>query len=276
MEQNDEIAHQNEEYIVLNEELQESVTKIQDINIELQKATEKAKESDRLKSAFLANMSHEIRTPLNAILGFSSLIAFDNITKEEQSQYATLIENGGNHLLRIIDDVIDISKIESNQLLIHKEKFLLTTLFSEVEKTFEIESKSRLKDNLDFRCNWPKNIDEFILYTDLIRLRQVFINLLTNAFKFTSEGYIEYGVRRSTNQTITFYVSDSGIGIDFENQKLIFDRFIQGKSKKLHEGTGLGLSITQGIITLLGGEIWVESEEGKGSTFYFTLPRVQL
>ena len=176
-------------------------------------------------------------------------------------------------MLRIIDDVIDISKIESNQLKIHREEFSLASLFNEVEKTFIIEKEKRNRTNIDLRCVRPKKIHQIYLISDPIRIRQVFINLLSNSFKFTESGMIEFGVEKINRKKIVFYVTDTGSGIDKESLEIIFNRFMQGKSKKLREGTGLGLSITKGIIELLGGKIWVETEQGKGSTFRFTIPR---
>lgn len=241
-------------------------------NKELVKARQKAEESDALKSAFLANMSHEIRTPMNSIVGFSSLLADDETTEEKRKKYISFIQISSDHLLRLIDDIIDVAKIESNQLKIQKSKVALRPL---LENIYEHHSQSKLlyhKPGIQFRLDL-KNLELLEqITTDPFRLKQVFDNLITNAIKNTYEGRIDFGVHQITKSKITFYVSDTGIGIPQNFKEKIFTRFLQVESKIPKQGTGLGLSIIKGILTLLHGRIWLESEENKGSCFYFCLP----
>ena len=273
MQQNDEIAVQNEEYQTLNNELEESLKQIQLINIDLQKAMEKAEESDRLKSAFLANMSHEIRTPMNSILGFSGFLTDDSIDHESRKKYASLVENSGYYLLRLIDDIIDISKIESNQLDVWFERVKVNLVIDEIMAVAKNEAAKRKKKHIEiFNIN-NCEIDNLECITDKIRLNQILINLLTNALKYTQKGSITYGVNMVTENMIEFYVSDTGKGIENKNLELIFERFRQIETETYREGTGLGLSITRGLVRLLGGEIWVQSKVNEGSSFNFTIKR---
>ena len=241
-------------------------------NKELVKARQKAEESDALKSAFLANMSHEIRTPMNSIVGFSSLLADDGMTEETRKKYISFIQISSDHLLRLIDDIIDVAKIESNQLKIQKSQVALRPL---LENIYEHYAQSKLlghKPGIQFRLDL-KNLELLEqITTDPFRLKQVFDNLITNAIKNTYEGRIDFGVHQITKSKITFYVSDTGIGIPQNFKEKIFTRFLQVESKIPKQGTGLGLSIIKGILTLLHGRIWLESEENKGSCFYFCLP----
>ncbi|MCW0483850.1 PAS domain-containing sensor histidine kinase [Gaoshiqia sediminis] len=241
-------------------------------NKELEKAKMKAEESDALKSAFLANMSHEIRTPMNSIIGFSSLLAEDEVTEDKRKKYISFIQLSGEHLLRLIDDIIDVAKIESNQLKLQKSHVELRPL---LESIYEHHLQSKLlaqKPNLAFGLDM-KNLELMEqIYTDPVRLKQVFDNLITNAIKNTYEGRVDFGVHQITKSKITFYVSDTGIGIPPRFQETIFNRFLQIESKIPKQGTGLGLSIIKGILTLLHGRVWFDSEENKGSCFYFCLP----
>lgn len=251
-----------------NDELQNALNELQKSNNELQIATQKAKESDQLKSAFLANMSHEIRTPMNSIIGFSSLLAQPQIDEEKRIKYTEFIQKSGTHLLRIIDDIIDIAKIESNQLRIEKSYFSIVPF---MENTFDYHLQSNLlKSNttIKLRLNHALIKAPIIMFTDPIRLKQVFDNLLTNSIKNTNQGVIELGVHKVEKNSITFHVSDTGVGIPENYKKVIFKRFTQVDSKTLRAGTGLGLSIIKGITNLLEGKIWFESEEGVGTTFF--------
>ena len=268
-----ELRQQNEEFLVLNEELTESNSRIQKINEELNIAKEHAEESDRLKTAFLQNMSHEIRTPMNAIMGFSGLLKNEFDDKAKLDNYANIIKQRCNDLLEIINDILDIAKIESGQLSVTIEECSLNELFEELSAFF-IEYQNRInkpciKFNLQATCD-PSNS---IILSDKIKLKQIFINLISNAFKFTKSGQIEGGCKLDKNHNLLFYVSDTGIGIPLDKQQQVFERFIQ-----LHQGpdyniggTGLGLSIVKGLIQLLGGEIFLQSEPGKGTTFSFTI-----
>jgi len=230
---------------------------------------EKAKENDNLKSAFLANMSHEIRTPLNGIIGFTEILqdASAEFSPEEIEQYLAIIEKNGQVLLHLVNDIIDLSKIETGQLKINLQDVSLQEVISEVTSVFEAQVKQ--KGLLLISSFTDKQI---ILKTDYSRLVQILNNLIGNALKFTTKGSITVGCIIKDKRVI-LYVKDTGCGICNDAKEIIFDRFSQGKPVRdqLLGGTGLGLSITRGLIELLGGEIWLESEENKGSTFFFTL-----
>jgi len=241
---------------------------------DLEVAKKKAEEADRLKSSFLANMSHEIRTPLNAICGFSSLLNDDDLDRSTRQEFIDIITTNSTMLLRLIEDILDLSKIEVQQLTIHKEKFEVNSLMSDLFAIFSEEIKNQKIEGVELRCpklnqdNPPLN-----LYSDQFRIKQVLLNLLGNALKFCREGYIEFGYL-DQGEFLFFYVKDTGIGIPPSHQEMIFNRFIKIEDKKvMYRGTGLGLSISQSIVELLGGKIWVESVEGKGSTFSFKIPK---
>jgi PAS domain S-box-containing protein len=242
----------------------------------LKKAKKKAEESDNLKSAFLANMSHEIRTPMNGIIGFVNLLKEPDITPEEKKEFFGHIESCTNALLTLIDDIIDISKIESGQISIKITDFNLNELMSDIFKTFNGSIKSNRKDQVELIFNQPAlDTNHVIMRTDLHRLRQIITNLLSNAYKFTEKGTVELGYELKGEGFIKFYVKDTGIGIP-ENQKdVIFKRFGQANQSIYlsNKGTGLGLSISKNLVNMLGGNIWFESEMEKGSTFYFQIPQ---
>jgi PAS domain S-box-containing protein len=240
----------------------------------LREAKMKAEEADHLKSAFLANMSHEIRTPMNAILGFAELLQNEVISKEESKEFINIITNSSNNLLKLVDDIIDIAKIESGQIKIQKSKNEVNAFLNELAISF---SDSMKMSSLILKLNKQKHQHQLIIHTDEFRLRQIFNNLINNAIKFTNEGYIEIGYKIQKNDFVTFYVKDTGIGISDRNKHIIFDRFRQldDSSTRKTSGTGLGLTICKNLVNLLGGEIWMESELNKGSTFYFTIPFIQ-
>jgi PAS domain S-box-containing protein len=266
-EKNKEIEIRNQKYLQINEELVKT-------NIELVKAKEKAEESDRLKTSFLQNMSHEIRTPMNAIMGFSSLMVevFDNKSKLEK--YTKIINQRCSDLLGIINDLLDIAKIESGQLTLIIEEFKLDEIFSEI-KVFFTEYQQRLnKEHIKFIVNNSCVQSGLNLNTDKIKLKQILINLITNAFKFTDNGSIVVTCNLEGTNNIVFSVTDTGIGIPLEKQVSIFERFVQLDDGTTNNfgGTGLGLPIVKGLVNILKGNIWIESEPGKGSSFYFSLP----
>jgi PAS domain S-box-containing protein len=249
------------------------ITKIKETELELIKAKEKAEESDRLKTAFLQNMSHEIRTPMNAIMGFSDLLVknFDN--KAKLNKFSDIIGQRCNDLLEIINDILDIAKIESGQLSVNVAEFNLSDLFVELSAFF-VEYQKRIgKEHIKFVSQEFIDPSRNIIISDKIKLKQIFINLINNAFKFTDTGKIECGCKLDSNNNLLFYVSDTGIGIPENKQKAVFERFIQlhDGSRKNIGGTGLGLPIVKGLIELLGGEIFLESIHGKGSTFSFSI-----
>lgn len=221
-----------------------------------------AEESDRMKSAFIANMSHEIRTPLNAIVGFSTLMAQVE-TQEEKQEYLKIIESSNDFLLQLINDILDISKIESGKLEFIYTKFSLNDIFEPQEHAFTLRADSGVK------VIFENDGSNYSIISEKTRLTQVLTNFLSNAIKFTSSGSIRFGYKLSKNG-IHAYVTDTGTGIRKDAQATIFDRFV--KLDKFKQGTGLGLSICKTIITMLNGEIGVESEEGSGSTFWFTIP----
>lgn len=238
-------------------------------------AKEKALESDHLKSAFLANISHEIRTPMNGIIGFAELLKDNSLTADVRDQYVNVITKSSEQLLHIIDDIIDISKIEANQLKLNKIAVTVASLLKDLKLFFDNEKAQIGKHNVQLVVEFDPMLDEFVVYTDESRLRQVFMNLIYNALKFTDYGNVKFGFNLRTNdQVIEFFVKDSGIGIAPDQQANIFKRFRQLDDAHTRKfgGTGLGLAICEGLIKLLGGQIWVKSEQGKGSQFFFTIP----
>jgi len=237
---------------------------------ELIKAKEKAEESDRLKSAFLANMSHEIRTPMNGILGFAELLKAPDLTGEEQQQYIRIIKKSGDRMLNIINDIVDISKIESGQMKIFvtDTKINEQTEFIHTFFKYEVENKG-----IQLICRNGLPEEESIIRTDKEKLYAVLTNLVKNAIKFTSKGLIEFGYVKK-KKYLEFYIKDTGFGIPVDRVHAIFDRFVQADltDSRAFQGAGLGLSISKAYVEMLGGAIWVESREGVGSTFYFTIP----
>jgi PAS domain S-box-containing protein len=241
---------------------------------ELTQAKEKAEESDKLKTAFLASMSHEIRTPMNHIIGFLELLKDTELNQIEREEFLHIIRSSGNNLLRIIDDIIDIAKIETQQLAIDNEEVLLNKFLQDILYTYEDLISVEEKPDLSIQLKIPDNESPFEIITDPQRLQQILSNLLANAVKFTNSGHIVFGYNLKPNNRLQFFVTDTGIGIAKEKQELIFQRFRQldyGYTRA-YGGTGLGLAISKGLIEMLGGEIWVESEVDKGSTFFFTIP----
>jgi hypothetical protein len=241
---------------------------------ELIEAKEHAEESDRLKSAFLANMSHEIRTPLNSIIGFSELLGDDYFEEEQKKEFILNIIINGNNLLNIISDIVDISKIAAGQITIRKSTVPVSQFLDNIRaQHLQNADEKMLTFKSNCYCN-ESGSDVFVL-ADQERLQQIFNNLISNALKFTSEGYIEIGCR-SKSDWVEFHVKDTGIGIPPEFHDKIFDRFrqVEGSFTRKYGGNGLGLSISKNLIELMGGKIRVESEVGKGSAFYFTLPKI--
>ncbi|QBZ97985.1 ATP-binding protein [Flavobacterium sangjuense] len=240
--------------------------------IELIKAKIKAEESDRLKSSFLANLSHEIRTPMNAINGFTELLLNTEISEAEKLEYLNVIEKSGRNLVGIIDDLIEMSKIDSNQLTPNLTVVNLESCINELYETVKVTIKNK---DIDFKLIQPKTPAKFNIITDDIKLKQVIINLLTNALKFTERGSVTFGFEiDEENELINFTVKDTGLGIDEDNHKNIFDRFKRVDSDISIKvgGLGLGLAISKAYIDLLGGTITLDSKVGEGSTFYFSIP----
>ena len=271
---NEELQATEEELRVSNEELRNINQQLEEQNQELEEAKEKAEESDKLKSAFLANMSHEIRTPMNGIMGFSQVLLETDFSQEKQHKFLKIIHSRSRHLLDIINDIVDISKIEANQFTVHPEQFCLNDMLHELYETYQTDKTSYGKDHIEIQLEKGLNRRDSYINSDVKRLRQILTNLISNALKFTEKGKIKFGYTLHNEQTLLFYVSDTGIGISQENQEYIFERFRQldDSSNRLNEGTGLGLTISKNLSELLGGSMWMESTEGKGSTFYFTIP----
>jgi signal transduction histidine kinase/ActR/RegA family two-component response regulator len=272
-----DLSIKNKEYEEMNnclkknyKKLISSKEKLKEINCELQKAKIKAEESDKLKSAFLANMSHEIRTPMNGIMGFAELLKENNLSSEQQKEYIEIIEKSGIRLLNIINDIVDISKIEAGQMNVIFAETNIDEQLQYLQTFFKPETQDKgvlllLKNSL--------NENETIIRTDPEKLYAILINLVKNAIKYTFKGIIEFGYEKKETH-IEFFVKDTGIGISKDRQAAIFERFIQAdfNDKMARQGAGLGLSISKAYVELLGGKIWVESEPQKGSVFYFTLP----
>jgi len=239
-------------------------------------ALKKAKESDRLKIAFLNAMSHELRTPLNAVIGFSELIDEDaNMT--DILDFSKTINKSGNHLLGIIEDIFDISLIESGELKIHKEKFNIAGFFQNLRKTLEKKQKDENKQSIEIRFKPCENYKDIVIYSDSQRLMQLLTHLLQNALKFTHEGFIEYGFSKeiiNNESMMKFFIKDTGVGISKEKQEFIFEIFRQADDSdtRKYDGVGVGLSIAKRITEFLGGRMWLESKEEEGSIFYFTIP----
>lgn len=230
---------------------------------------ERARMSDRLKSAFLANMSHEIRTPLNAIVGFSSLISEPDLTEDDKIMFREQVQSNSDYLISLIEDIIDVSKIESNQLTIKLQEINVVPLITKIVQTFQLAIAS----NKNVRVVTKLGATAILVTADQVRLEQILRNLLANAIKFTDDGVIEVDCEKR-NDFYIFSVKDTGIGIHLEHQLAIFERFrkIDNSKQYLHRGTGIGLFLSKQLVELLGGKIWVESEVGVGSTFYFTIP----
>jgi len=251
------------------------ISEIKKAESDLMKAKEKAEESDKLKSIFLANMSHEIRTPMNAIMGFSELLVDSQIDEVERSQYVNIIQHSGNRLLQIIDDIVDLSKLEMNQVAIKKQDL---NLFELLRGSVEVLQRNELlqsKPGLDLVLNYSKEHENLVLNTDENRFSQILDNLINNSIKFSESGKIEVGfelVEIKQKYFVEIYVKDEGMGIAKDKHDVIFERFRQGDEEQFNDGTGLGLSICKGLIELLEGDIRFESELGEGSTFYFTIP----
>jgi signal transduction histidine kinase len=238
--------------------------------VELIEAKNKAEQSDKLKSAFLANMSHEIRTPMNAILGFSSLLNEEDLGSDQREMYIELIQSSGNNLLNLINDILDLSRIEAGQIEISKKPFDVNILLNELYITYSIALESYHKSGIHFAYSGLE--ESLIINSDYFRLNQVFSNLLNNAIKFTNEGNIEFGCYFVEIRLI-FYVSDTGMGIDEEFQIKICERFqkVDTFKNQVFRGIGLGLSISKSIVDLLGGVIWFEPNSPCGTKFLFTI-----
>ena len=237
-------------------------------------AKEKAEESDRLKSAFLANMSHEIRTPMNGILGFAELLKEPELSGEQQQKYIGIIEKSGARMLNIINDIVNISKIEAGLMKLEMKESNINEQIEYIYNFFKPEMEAK---GIKFSLKNTLPAKEAIIKTDREKLYAILANLVKNAIKYTNEGSIEIGYDIAAMEhapLLQFYVKDTGIGVLKDRQEAIFERFIQAdiEDKNARQGAGLGLAISKSYVEMLGGQIWVESEDGVGSTFYFSLP----
>ncbi len=280
-EQNSRILQQKEEIYTQAEELSKHRNQLEHLvetrTAELKIAKEKAEESGKLKTAFLANMSHEIRTPMNAIIGFSNLLTDPDIEKKQKEDFIKTLTHNSDVLLHLIDDMLDIARIDSGQLSIHKTDWILDEILRELLNKFLEEKKYKNKQNIDLKLVLKSKDVNIKIYCDQFRIKQILSNLIDNALKFTEKGSVEFGYNidnQSAQPCVKFFVKDTGIGISEEQQKNIFERFtkIETDIKKLYRGAGLGLAISKGLVDLLGGKIWLKSKINNGTEFYFTVP----
>jgi len=266
-EQKEELLTQAEELIRHQQHLEEIV---KERTIELMQAKEKAEESDKLKTEFFNNLSHEIRTPLNAIVGFINILTTYQVTEEEKDLYAGIVQESSDKLLQILNDVIEISELNTKQCKIFNNEVNLKTVFFNLKNKYS--EKARVKNlKLSLSKNLPE--DEMIILTDKYRLKRILGRLIENAIKFTDTGFVEIGYRW-IDKEIELYVKDTGIGIDKEKKEKIFESFSQENIQISRDfgGLGIGLAIAKENVKLLGGRIGFDSEKGKGTTFYFYLP----
>lgn len=242
------------------------------IKKDLTRAIEKTEEAERIRNNLLSNVTNEIRTPMNAIIGFAELLNIGNLDYEKRREYVNTIKNQGTHIIKFIDDITELIKLESGELKIIKTRCNINILLKEIEIHANQQKKILNKDSLDIRLELPDD-KEIIIQTDPGRLQQVISNLINNSIKFTEKGFIAFGYKIPVDNKIEFYVKDTGIGLTKEQQKTVFNRFAEEEPAfRKYEGSGLGLTLSKNIIKMLGGKIWVESEPGKGSVFQFTLP----
>ena len=260
------IAEQNGSRLIVIRDISDNVIRQK----ELIKAKERAEESDRLKSEFLANMSHEIRTPMSGILGFTELLRELKLPEDEQQEYLSIIEKSGTRMLNIINDIINISRLETGLINTNISQVNINEQLDIIFKALKVPAKEK---GIKLILKKGLSAETVKINTDKEKVSSILTNLVNNAIKFTSSGYIEIGCGQRANG-IEFWVKDTGIGIPSDQKDFIFERFRQGSEyvAKNYEGAGLGLFLAKSYVELLGGKIWAESVEGKGSTFFFTIP----
>lgn len=271
-EKNSKLEYANILVNEMNLKLEKTNKKLIESNEALHVEKQKSEEADRLKTAFISNMSHEIRTPLNAIVGFSGLLIDAQSTPEEKSKYVNLINSNSEQLLRLINDILDLSKTEAGDISINEELFSVQEVLIELANVFQHSNK---KGDVEIKISEFSLKNMLILKSDPVRFKQILNNLLYNALKFTDKGFIEFGFLLDNPKFVTFYVKDTGIGIPAIYHDKIFERFwkINDHNGKVYTGTGLGLAISKKLCEKLGGQIWFNSEYGSGTSFYFTHPR---
>jgi len=237
--------------------------------VKIRNAEQKAIESDRLKTAFLQNISHEIRTPMNSIVGFSELLKDKKLSESEKDQYLEMISKSSDQLLNIVNEVLDISLIETGNLSVNLRRVQLNNLMKEIYLSY----KPLINKEISFTMSTGLSDTLSLILTDVIKIRQIISNLLNNAVKFTDKGHIGFGYTLEENE-LNFFIEDTGIGIPSDSHDKIFERFLKvgSDNERLYEGVGLGLAICKGNIDLLKGKIWMDSKPGKGSKFLFTIP----
>ncbi len=251
-----------------------NITRQKEVQVSLEKAKDKAEEADKLKSMFLANISHEIRTPMNAITGFLGFLEQKDLSKDKKNGYIRIIQKSADQLLELIDNIIDISKLDVHKMSIVPKSFDLNALMSELEAYYVGKIPEGKPVSLILGDRYT--ITPCVISADSTRLKQILDHLIDNAIKYTEKGYVMFGYQvKEQPSEVLFYIEDTGIGISADQQKSIFEYFTKGREAELqpkYSGTGLGLSISKGLVELMGGQIWVESAIGQGSTFYFTIP----
>jgi signal transduction histidine kinase/CheY-like chemotaxis protein len=245
------------------------ISKHDKIRRDLVKAREKVEDTSRLKNILLSNISHDIRTPMNAIIGFSELLSMGNLSVEKRNKYVQTIKNQGVQILKVIDDLVELTRFESGNITIRKSPCNLDLLLNELATIFNTYKKSQHKDFLEIRLGYSSG-QGTVIYTDTGRLQELISNLVQNAIKFTEKGWIEIGYKVTPDRKIEFMVKDTGIGLSKDLQRNIFQPIAEEETAGAKPG--LGLVICRNIVKLLGGRIWVESEPGQGSAFYFTIP----
>jgi signal transduction histidine kinase/ActR/RegA family two-component response regulator len=265
---------QNRMYLDVNGDFVNSGKHLKGLTEQLIKDKEIAEERDKSKSAFLANMVHEICTPMNAIKGFAELLQAPGLPDDKKLKFSQIICQCSDNLLNLVHDLLDISKIEAGQITITERQGNLNDLFNELYELFDNPVSGCKSELVKLKSCMGIKPEQCLINADFTRLRQILINLIGNALKFTEQGFVNFGCCLIDKNTLCFYVEDTGIGICNEKKKLIFERFKQVHSPEQSrtKGTGLGLAIVKSLVELMNGRIWVESTPGIGSTFYFTLP----
>ncbi len=236
---------------------------------------EKEKEIAKMKSAFLSNISHEIRTPMNSIIGFSNLLASDELTSDQRDLYLQYINSSSEDLLSFIENLIDMAMIDSNQLKVQEVDCCLNDLFDELYSVFNRERHRKEKHSVALLMEKPAKDRDMVIRTDVMRLYQIMSNLISNALKFTEKGIIVMGYDLSEKDVVRFFVKDTGRGLEMVEQRQVFESFVKEQQERFTDirGVGLGLSICKGLVQIMGGEIWVEPNTKKGSVFTFILPK---